>query len=241
MPFTNSDNSALTSSETRSIQTQLHQLGFDPGPIDGDYGPHTASAIIAFKRSMGLRARAYVGPITWEMLHQGKLDLGNQHGVKELPWMEEIRRMMNMHEVYDNDGLRRWLASDGYALGDPSVYPWCGDAVETPIRLALPDEPIPKNPYWALNWQKWGISTEPTYGCVISIKRPSGGHVAFLVGQDSSRYYCLGGNQSNRIRVSPIEKSRFTPASFRWPSTYDREPIVLHWMTSAEAASQNEA
>jgi hypothetical protein len=51
----------------------------------------------------------------------------------------------------------------------------------------------------------------------------------------------LGGNQSNRIRVSPIEKSRFTPASFRWPSTYDREPIILHWMTSAEAASQNEA
>ena len=241
MPFTAQDNSDLTSAEVRSIQTQLAAAGVDPGPIDGIYGPRTASAIIAFKRRKGLRARPYVGPKTWELLHQGSLDLGGQHGITELPWMAEARKVMNMHEVYDNAGLRRWLASDGHALGDPAKFPWCGDFVETAIRLALPNEPVPNNPYWALNWQKWGVPTEPTYGCVISISRNGGGHVAFLVGQDRSRYYCLGGNQSNQVRVSPIDKSRFSPQSFRWPSTYPREAINLPFMTSQEAASQNEA
>jgi len=239
MPLTAYDNSAMTRDEVLTVQRHLDKLGFDPGPIDGIIGPHTNSAIVAFKRSIGFRARPYVGPKTWDALTQNELDLG--YAPPELPWMTEIRRMMNMHEVYDNAGLRRWLASDGYALGDPAEFPWCGDAVETPIRLTLPDEPIPKNPYWALNWQKWGEPTEPTYGCVISISRPGGGHVAFLVGQDTSRYYCLGGNQSNRIRVSPINKSRFEPASFRWPITYPREYVHVPWMTTQEAASTNEA
>jgi catechol 2,3-dioxygenase-like lactoylglutathione lyase family enzyme len=233
MPLTAYDNSDLTTTEIRAIQSRLHKIGFDPGPIDGLYGPHTASAIIAFKRSAGLRIREYVGPKTWELLHQAELDLGTELRTEELPWMKEIRKVMNMHEVYDNAGLRRWLASDGHALGDPAQFPWCGDAVETAIRLALPEEPVPVNPYWALNWKKWG--------CVISISRNGGGHVAFLVGQDRSRYYCLGGNQSNQVRVSPISKSRFDPDSFRWPSTYEREPVNLPWMTSQEAASQNEA
>ena len=237
MPLTAIDNSALTRDEVRSIQTHLAALGFDPGPIDGIYGPRTESAILAFKRSMGLRLRPWVGPQTWELLHQPALDLEDQ----ELPWLVEARKAMNLHEVYDNVALRRWLASDGHTLGDPSKFPWCGDYVETAIRLGLPNEPVPNNPYWALNWQKWGVPTEPTYGCVVSIKRDGGGHVAFLVGQDQTRYFCLGGNQSNKSGVAPIEKRRFTSESFRWPATFPRRPVVVPWMTSAAASSVNEA
>lgn len=237
MALTSTDNSAMTSAEVRSVQQRLAALGFDPGPIDGDMGPRTESAIMAFKRSVGLKLRPRVGPQTWDLLHQSSLDLGE----KELPWMVEARKAMNLHEVYDNAALRRWLASDGHALGDPAKFPWCGDYVETALRLGLPNEPVPSNPYWALNWQKWGVSTAPTYGCVVSIKRDGGGHVAFLVGQDQTRYYCLGGNQSNKSGVAPIEKRRFTPESFRWPATFPREPVVVPWMSSSTASSTNEA
>lgn len=236
MPFTATNNSALTSSEVRSIQQHLTTLGFDPGPIDGIYGPHTESAILAFKRSMGLRLRPWVGPQTWELLHQSTLDLGGQ----ELPWLVEARKAMNLHEVYDNVALRRWLASDGHALGDPARLPWCGDFVETAIRLALPGETVPKNPYWALNWRGFGLPTAPTYGAVGSISRDGGGHVFFLVGQDKTRYYALGGNQSNKVSVVPIDKSRCPPESFRWPATYTREPINLPSMTSSATSSTNE-
>jgi uncharacterized protein (TIGR02594 family) len=236
MPFTATNNSALTFSEVRSIQQHLATLGFDPGPIDGIYGPHTESAILAFKRSMGLRLRPWVGPQTWELLHQSTLDLGDQ----ELPWLVEARKAMNLHEVYNNVALRRWLASDGHALGDPARLPWCGDFVETAIRLALPGETVPKNPYWALNWRSFGLPTAPTYGAVGSISRDGGGHVFFLVGQDKTRYYALGGNQSNKVSVVPIDKSRCPLESFRWPATYTREPINLPSMTSSATSSTNE-
>lgn len=50
------------------IQHALHQQGFRPGLADGDFGPRTASAVIAFKRKHGLRPRAVIGPVTWEKL-----------------------------------------------------------------------------------------------------------------------------------------------------------------------------
>lgn len=237
MPLTATDNSSMTRAEIRSVQERLAALGFAPGPVDGVMGPRTESAILAFKRSMGLKMRLWVGPQTWKLLHEPQLDLGE----KELPWLVEARKVMNLHEVYDNAALRRWLASDKHALGDPARLPWCGDFVETAIRLALPGEPVPKNPYWALNWRNFGLPTEPTYGAVGSIRRDGGGHVFFLVGQDRTRYFALGGNQSNKVSVVPIDKSRCPPESFRWPATYDREQVNLPSMTSSAASSTNEA
>ncbi len=36
------------------VQTELQRLGYDPGPVDGDFGPGTRSAIIAFQQDNGL-------------------------------------------------------------------------------------------------------------------------------------------------------------------------------------------
>jgi len=83
MPLTKPDNSAMTRDEVRSVQRELAKDGFDPGPVDGIMGPHTESAIIAFKRSHGLKPRAWVGPLTWKMLHEPPLvdEMAN-----DLPW-----------------------------------------------------------------------------------------------------------------------------------------------------------
>lgn len=236
MPFTEKDNSALTKSEILSIQTELGELGFNPGPLDGIMGPRTESAIIAFKRANGLKPRAWVGPLTWKMLHEDDL----LEPSDDLPWMVEARKALNRHEVYDNKWLKDWLRSDGHALGDPAKLPWCGDFVETPIRLALPGEPVPKNPYWALNWREFGVLTKPTYGCVASIKRRGGGHVGFLVGQDASRYFMMGGNQSNKSSIVPVDKKRFSRASYRWPQTYPRQAINLPRMNSGLKSNTQE-
>jgi hypothetical protein len=46
-----------------------------------------------------------------------------------------------------------WLKRDGRSLGEPFKNRWCGDFVETCIRMGLPDEPLlgalGTNPYWA--------------------------------------------------------------------------------------------
>lgn len=243
MPLTATDNSAMTEAEITALQIQLQKAGFTPGAIDGDMGPHTESAIIAFKRAHGLKPRAYVGPKTWDLLMQEKLPL-NQTQSDELPWIAWGRRLIGLHEIYDNAKLRDLLDDDGHALGDPAKFPWCGDFIETAIKLNLPKEPftgnLGKNPYWALNWRSFGISTKPTYGCVASISRNGGGHVMFIVGEDATRYYALGGNQGNRVSIVPVDKGRFEAASFRWPTSYPTQPIHLPRLTSASASNTKE-
>ena len=46
------------------LQTRLRAHGFPPGAIDGDFGPGTTAAVIAFQRSEGLLPDGVVGPRT---------------------------------------------------------------------------------------------------------------------------------------------------------------------------------
>ena len=104
--------------DVRRVQTRLKALGFDPGPIDGIRGPLTDAAIVAFKRSQGLKARAYVGPITRAALDQAyATSIRGNLPVNLPPWVELAQRMLGLHEQRDNAELRRFLASDGHALG----------------------------------------------------------------------------------------------------------------------------
>lgn len=45
---------SLSRSEISNIQSRLKEIGFDPGPIDGLYGPRTEGAIKAFQSAQGL-------------------------------------------------------------------------------------------------------------------------------------------------------------------------------------------
>ncbi len=114
-----------------------------------------------------------------------------------------------------------WLKRDGRSLGDPSKNSWCGDFVETCIRMGLPDEPLlgalGTNPYWARNWLLFGQEVKPTPGAVLIFARGSGGHVGFAVGQDDTDFHVLGGNQSDAVTVARIAKTRLLGA--RWPAS----------------------
>jgi len=57
-------------SEVAKLQAQLQDLGFNPGPIDGMFGPATEAAVLAFQKSAGLLADGIAGPRT-----QGALGL----------------------------------------------------------------------------------------------------------------------------------------------------------------------
>jgi putative chitinase len=57
-------------SEVAKLQAQLQDIGFNPGPIDGRFGPATEAPVLAFQKSAGLLADGIAGPRT-----QGALGL----------------------------------------------------------------------------------------------------------------------------------------------------------------------
>jgi uncharacterized protein (TIGR02594 family) len=165
---------------------------------------------------------------------------------KDQPWVAELRKMIGAHEVKDNGWLRKWLNSDKKTLGDPSKLPWCGDAVETAIKLAIPGvqltADLKQNPYWARNWASFGVpAAHIPPGAIVSFTRlGGGGHVGFAVGRsaDGKLIYVMGGNQSNTVSIAPIKADRLLAA--RWPHEVYVSPYKLPIM-SGGGVSVNEA
>ena len=55
--------------QVKQLQERLQQLGFKPGIPDGDFGPGTKAAVIAFQKSKGLITDGIVGERTWTALN----------------------------------------------------------------------------------------------------------------------------------------------------------------------------
>ena len=186
----------------RLIQSGLEKLGHTPGAIDGHWGVRTAGALKQLVAANGRPASlAPPGP---------------------LPWITEAKAALGRNEARDRTWLMDWLKRDGRSIGDPSKTPWCGDFVETCIRIGLPEEPLlgalDSNPYWARNWLLFGQEAKPITGAVLVFERGSGGHVGFAIGQDDTNFFLLGGNQSDAVTIARVAKSRLLGA--RWPLTY---------------------
>lgn len=238
--------------DVRWLQRALKLLGYYTGKIDGISGPKTQAGIVAFKRNSGLWARPYVGPLTLEALANSVDDARPKaYGPDTspaLPWITEISKYLGLHEVHDKAALSEWLRSDGATLGDPSEFPWCGDAAITALVKSLPDETLPdglrKNPYWARNFTEFGQRCGHVYGAVAVFSRGSGGHVGFAVGYDPAgkRFKILGGNQGNEVSDDAwIKESRLL--QLRWPLTFPaaHQRPLPHMDGSGAILSENEA
>jgi N-acetylmuramoyl-L-alanine amidase len=55
-------------SDVQFLQQKLKELGYDPGPVDGDFGPRTERTVKDFQAASGLVVDGVVGPQTWGAL-----------------------------------------------------------------------------------------------------------------------------------------------------------------------------
>lgn len=233
-------------SAIQNLQRKLHDLEYNPGPVDGIMGPLTASA---FEEYLGDQDFSFAvtpkggGMVLNPIPHRIESTHPN-------PWMAVVYGVMGLHEVRDNEALKAFLRSDGSTVGDPAKIAWCGDLVQTAIARALPTEPFPgrvgENPYLALNWKDFGFECRPCVGAILVFWRGSPdsiyGHVGFYVGEDATRYYVLGGNQDNEISVTAISKRRLRDGGSRWPMTAIQQPGEPRIIDRPELAlSVNEA
>lgn len=96
------------------------------------------------------------------------------------------------------------LDASGYSGDD---VPWCGLFMAVVAKRAKKNPP--SIPLRALAWVNFGMpSPSPSLGDVLVFERQGGGHVALYVGEDDTRFYCLGGNQDDAVTIAPKEKAR---------------------------------
>lgn len=108
---------------------------------------------------------------------------------------------------------------------------------------------VVKDPLWARNWAKYGVAvSQAMLGDILVFVRNGGGHVGFYIGEDSNYYYVLGGNQSNKVCITRILKSRILKDGRGKVIGIRRPPYLIapkamkpYRLTSGGAVSSNEA
>lgn len=234
----------MSRDEWRGAQSRLKDLGFYFGEVDGLRGPLTDNAIVAFKRSIGFNPRPFFGPQTWSQLFSMGPPFVKGVGtlVSELPWISYARSILGYHERRDSAALRKWFGNTVASWVDPSEVSWCGAFVATCLKKWDPDLEVPTNILGARQWGNFGEACVPQRGAILTFWRVSKsswqGHVGFMVGQDSTTYHVLGGNQSDAVTITRLDKGRLLQS--RWPTGYP-QPNDRAFGTLAGTISTNEA
>lgn len=239
--------------KVKMVQEELLKRGYNLGPAgaDGELGRMTINAVAKFQEDAGLDIKfpGTIGPKTLKALNLTTLlempttPSGAQTSSLDPPWVLEGKRRIGLQEVRDNKKLSEYLKGDGRTLGDPAKLPWCGDFQDTIIARTLPKEPLLSNPYWALNWTKFGQPLPKglvPLGAIAPFKRLGGGHIGTIVGHESRYYHVLGGNQSNGISIVKIVKER-QEGGLRWPLTYPLPQESMPWTNIKATITHNEA
>lgn len=164
------------------IQQQLHREGFYPGPIDGDFGPKTMAAYIAWIEHRDIRL-----PQAFQIAVQD-LDVTEFRGEADNP------RIVAFHKFTDlkaSDDEVAWCSS--------AMCAWQERAGKRSTKSAA-----------ARSWLKWGNKiTVPQPGCVCVLRRGQAkwmGHVAFYLAGDEDSVILFGGNQSNKVCVREFDR-----------------------------------
>lgn len=225
-----------------AIQSALKVLGFDPGPVDGIRGPKTDAALVRFKRSVGLRARPWPGPLTQQALKdQMALVRGEAGDASDMPWMEAAAAVRGLHERRNKAALQNWFWKTVSWI-DPIEIPWCGGYVETCHKMAAPEVETVDKPLVARSWVNFGREAAPGFGATLVFSRPPStwqGHVGFCHAEDTTHFHVLGGNQRNAVTVTRIKKTRLLAS--RAPAYFDAPFKRIHVLPSGVPISTNEA
>jgi len=233
----------------KQIQTALNAKGFYKGVIDGINGPNTKKAITQFKKSIGYKARPYLGPLTLAALFKNNIE------------RKVVVKLKNGSDgLYTRSNIPVWLRVASTYIGASEIAgskhnplivnmfarifsPWFADD-ETPWCAAFVGSVLEEcgisstRSARARSYDSYGVDiNEPCLGAigVLSRGNPGNGkgHVIFITGRDEDgNIVGIGGNQKNKVSEASFEVKRFVafryPKSAKIPNTigFDSLPII---------------
>lgn len=171
--------------------------------------------------------------------------------MSEPNWLAEARRHLGVREIVgakNSPVIMGWIKELGAkVLGiqvNDDETPWCG----TFMAMVMQRSGL-KPPAIAVRAAQWGRVGKwgrellgPRLGCVLVFTRNGGGHVGLYLGEDSTHYHVLGGNQSNSVSIMRIAKSRLADGGMRWPHGPELPKAkVIHLKPSGAPVSKDEA
>jgi uncharacterized protein (TIGR02594 family) len=136
----------------------------------------------------------------------------------EVPWMVWMRSHIGQHEIAgsaDNPFIVAMFKHTTYGKAKDET-PWCAAAVCTALE---------ENGYKstksaaAISYKNYGTACELKPGCIIVIEHLDGSHHVTFCDHviDRSMVACLGGNQSNSIKISNYNTLTNKIIATRWP------------------------
>jgi uncharacterized protein (TIGR02594 family) len=163
-----------------------------------------------------------------------------------------IKKALELFDVSETLGAKNnptiiaWAKEIGGEVAD--VYkadeiPWCGLFIGVVAKRS--SKQLVKDPLWALNWGTFGKKSDVSkLGDVLVFVRKTSegktaGHVGLYVGEDENCFHVLGGNQSDKVCITRIEKNRLYAS--RRPN-YNIQPnnVRVIILSSSGSISNNE-
>ncbi len=217
-----------------TLQTLLNrQVSPVPSlPITGAFEAETERLVLRFQIARRLEPDGVVGRATWRALERAPrsrtaADDESVPRVDDAPWLTIAAAEIGQREIVGerhNARIIEYHGSTGLRATTDEV-PWCASFVNWCVRQAGLRG---SNSALASRWLSWGEEcTEPRAGAVAVIYNASaansalsrtGNHVGFLLRQTEQHFVLLGGNQSNRVRVSSFARAQWTLRGYRWAS-----------------------
>lgn len=156
------------------------------------------------------------------------------HGVTEVVGKGSNATIIGWRDELNQAGAK----ITGYSDDD---IPWCGLFAAIVVLRARGVVEVVAEPLWALNWAKFGVkSPQAGLGDILAFQRNGGGHVGFYIAEDDTCYHVLGGNQSNKVCITRVEKNRCK--AVRRPPYHNQPLSVKRYVVNAKGAvSKNEA
>lgn len=218
--------------EVKKLQALLNgKLKLSPNlKEDGSFGGYTERAVKQFQATNNLGIDGVAGPKTWSVLLGKAKPIATKSAVVPTniatPWLDVAKKELNQKEIIGPEHNPRIVAYHATTTlkANNDETPWCSSFVNWCLKQAGIKG---TDSATAISWLSWGKPTSAKSGAIIVIYNTnaanssltsSGNHVGFLVQETATHYQILGGNQSNKVKISSYPKTAWSLKGYRWPS-----------------------